>query len=372
MERLQQSSNAYIKSMSARDQGAKQEKQLPVGHFGTTMVSHGDDFEPDSEFGQCLLGLGRANERIARMQETYCANATSSWLESVERSMIQMKEYQAAKKKLESRRLAFDTATINMQKSKKEDYRKEEELRSQKAKYEESNEEVFRRMLDIKEAEVDSVADLTTFLEAELTYYDRCKEVLLQLKREWPASVPASNRSDTSSPVNGLGRRMTNSRANSISQIAEDEPLEPPRPPMISSRASSGTSSPTSKPQLGRSVSGFEGPTSLVREREHSPPVMPRLSRAPTEPATIQSARNGLRVTKRGDENGGVFGDDQSDDSDTASTLTRATSWSMQGQNGSLAKKPPPPPPPPSRSKKPPPPPPLKRSALSTSEVPNY
>lgn len=31
-----------------------------------------------------------------------------------------------------------------------------------------------------------------------------------------------------------------------------------------------------------------------------------------------------------------------------------------------------PPPPPPSRAKKPPPPPPMKRSALSTSEVPQY
>ena len=188
MDRLQLSSSAYIKSMSRRDQGEKQEKQIPIGYFGSTLVSHGDDFEPDSEFGQCLLGLGRANERLARMQETYCANATSSWLESVERSLIQMKEYQAAKKKLESRRLAYDTATLKMQKSKKEDFRMEEELRNQKAKYEESSEEVYRRMLDIKEAEVDSVADLTSFLEAELTYYDRCRDVLVQLKREWPAT----------------------------------------------------------------------------------------------------------------------------------------------------------------------------------------
>lgn len=63
----------------------------------------------------------------------------------------------------------------------------EEELRAQKAKYEESNEDVYRRMLDIKEAEVDSVTDLTAFLDAELAYYDRAREVLMQLKRDWPA-----------------------------------------------------------------------------------------------------------------------------------------------------------------------------------------
>lgn len=75
-----------------------------------------------------------------------------------------------------------------IQKAKKEDYRVEEELRSQKAKYEDSSEEVYRRMQDIKEAEVDSVVDLTAFLDAELEYYEQCREVLLRLREEWPAS----------------------------------------------------------------------------------------------------------------------------------------------------------------------------------------
>lgn len=76
-----------------------------------------------------------------------------------------------------------------MQKAKKDDFRLEEELRSQKAKYEESSEDVYRRMLDIKEAEVDSIADLTSFIDAELNYYDRAREILLQLKQDWPVYV---------------------------------------------------------------------------------------------------------------------------------------------------------------------------------------
>lgn len=38
--------------------------------------------------------MGRTNERIGRIQESYVANATTSWLESLERSLAQMKEYQ--------------------------------------------------------------------------------------------------------------------------------------------------------------------------------------------------------------------------------------------------------------------------------------
>lgn len=113
-------------------------------------------------------GMGRTNERIGRIQETYVANATSSWLESLERSLAQMKDYQvcpwppgeihiliikqAARKKLENRRLAYDTSLAKMQKAKREDFQAEEELRIQKAKYEETSEDVHRRMQDVSMA----------------------------------------------------------------------------------------------------------------------------------------------------------------------------------------------------------------------------
>jgi hypothetical protein len=414
MERLQQSSTGYIKSLSRRDQGEGKEKHLPVGHFANVLIAHGDDFEPDSEFGLCLTQLGRANERIARMQETYVANATSTWIEGTERTLTQMKEYQKSKQKLESRRLALDTAQVKLQKSKREDFRAEEELRSQKAKYEESNEDVYRRMFDIKEAEADSIADLTSFLEAELTYYDRCREVLLQIKREWPAYVlkpsilipkplltstsvsqpTQPSRSGAGSPSNPLARRGTRSRSNTagslterFSRIMEEPPLEPPA--KISSRLPSGQNSPRrelpgfdipGRPIPNRSQSGFEGPTSLGNGAS-TPPDMRPLSRVPTDSSQISNMRLNLRSTQSKDSGYGanVFEDADSEVSDSGYAnghgfgQTRSPSWSQgaNGQDWATGKKAPPPPPP-SRAKKPPPPPPMKRSALSTSEVPHY
>lgn len=80
---------------------------------------------------------------------------------------------------------------MKVQKAKKEDFRVEEELRAQKAKYEEASEDTYRRMMDIKDAELDSVADLTSFLDAELAYYDSCRDILQQLKHEWPGAAVA-------------------------------------------------------------------------------------------------------------------------------------------------------------------------------------
>lgn len=40
--------------------------------------------------------LGRANEQLASSQEAYVQQATSYWLESLERSLAMMKEYQVS------------------------------------------------------------------------------------------------------------------------------------------------------------------------------------------------------------------------------------------------------------------------------------
>ena len=139
--------------------------------------------------------MGRSHERLARAQETLIVGATTSWLESLERSLVQMKEYQAARKKLETRRLAYDTSLAKMQKAKREDFRVEEELRSQKAKYEESADDVMRRMEEVRESDPDSVNDLGAFLDAQLAYHDKCRDALLQLKNEWPSRYDLTHES---------------------------------------------------------------------------------------------------------------------------------------------------------------------------------
>ena len=54
MERLHKSMTGYIKTLSKRSEGDDKEKTLPVSYLGSTMLHHGEDFEDESEFGQCL------------------------------------------------------------------------------------------------------------------------------------------------------------------------------------------------------------------------------------------------------------------------------------------------------------------------------
>ena len=54
LDKMQKSTNAYIKGISKRSEIEGKEKILPIAHMGGTMISHGEDFEADSEMGQCL------------------------------------------------------------------------------------------------------------------------------------------------------------------------------------------------------------------------------------------------------------------------------------------------------------------------------
>lgn len=56
MERMHKSMNAYTKSMSKRCEAHDdKDKGLPISFLGRTMMAHGEDFEPDSEYGTCLI-----------------------------------------------------------------------------------------------------------------------------------------------------------------------------------------------------------------------------------------------------------------------------------------------------------------------------
>jgi hypothetical protein len=94
MDRLKKSTDIYGRWIGRRcDALEDKERSSPAAVFGRTMASHGDDFEPDSEFGAGLASIGRANERIAELQDHYAATVAAVWGDHIERNSALMKEY---------------------------------------------------------------------------------------------------------------------------------------------------------------------------------------------------------------------------------------------------------------------------------------
>lgn len=288
-----------------------------------------------------------------------------------------------------------------MNKAKRDDFRLEEELRSAKAKYEEANEDVFRRMQDIKDAEADSVRDLTRFLDIELDYHERCAEVLRQKRAAWTAGD--STGSPTMDSYYGTSSRRPSGRSRSntaqslsrtisyTSQRHQEQPLdeydEPEDMPAASqqmrvpirsqSRVSIQSAAsnrdrdrdrdtsplpPSSRPTIARASTYHQAGASLARVPSAGAGVVPTpLSNGGGGGGSnIASLRGQLRPTAARPAAMDVFADEDGSSSDTPPGSTSpATSYASSSRTSLAGKKAPPPPP--SRAKKPPPPVPNRR-----------
>ena len=287
---------------------------------------------------------------------------------------MQLKEYQSARKKLEQRRLAYDTSLAKVQKAKREDFRVEEELRSQKAKYEESEDDVYRRMQDIKEGESESITDLTAFLDAELAYHEKCREALLQLRNEWPAK---QNVSRSARP--GPRSRSNTLRTYTDRSEPEEATMAEPRPAIRSNRSTSYRQDSSAvdygemyvkRPSFTRNATMDSAASS---RRDISPMAPPRPARMPSDSLTLRTTRTQLRNVDQTIDEQDVFRDDSTfytnsspDHAYSNRSVSPATSQDSSAAlptSVSSVKKGPPPPPP--AKKRAPPPPPMKRTVLA-------
>ncbi|QPG94150.1 hypothetical protein C2857_004989 [Epichloe festucae Fl1] len=365
MENLQKATNVYSKWISRRcDTFEDKSRSPPSALLGRTMAAHGNDFEPESEFGHSLAAIGRANERIANLHSNFAEDVNANWLHHVDRNVAMMKDYQTARKKLESRRLAYDASVAKMQKAKRDDFRVEEEMRVSKTKFDDSSEDVMRRMQDILDSEGDSVAALNAFLEAQLNYHERAAEELRRVcqslgegGRSEPPSVDELRVSRARSNTSRSWQESRQARSERASPTAEELPLRrlasssaAPPPPLPA---------PSQSPRqslLRASTYGTRTPLASTGHR------VPSLARATTD----------SRVYGNGTDD--VFRDDESTGSGDGTfgwgnrSASSATSYDSLSRvpSGHELKKAPPPPPPVNRAKKPPPPPvPARRAHLN-------
>ncbi|OSX56972.1 hypothetical protein POSPLADRAFT_1186266 [Postia placenta MAD-698-R-SB12] len=168
------------------------EKLLPIDALGVVMIKHGEEFGEDSAFGTSLVGMGRALCKVATLQETFALSFEDTFLASINRAEDEIKEYQAQRKKLESRRLSYDAAMTKLEKiknSKKEKEKERNEAEDEYAKaqsrYEETAEDVRARMQAIQENEVAQLRELTAFLDLEIHFVAQYLDVLQDVRSSW-------------------------------------------------------------------------------------------------------------------------------------------------------------------------------------------
>ncbi|EFZ00049.1 Bin/Amphiphysin/Rvs (BAR) domain protein [Metarhizium robertsii] len=364
MESLQKATTAYSKWISRRcDASEDKSRAPPTAMLGRAMVAHGNDFEPHSEFGNHLVAVGRANERIANLHSNYTEDVNANWLHHLDRNVAMMKEFQVARKKLESRRLAYDASVAKMHKAKRDDFRIEEEMRVSRTKFDDASEDVMRRMQDVQDTEAESIGALNSFLEAQLNYHERAAEELRRIRQ----SLVDGGRADSPQLDEIRISRTRSSTATSWHKTRQvsSEQLSPAERLPIRRLASSQAAQPP--PPLP--APSQDPRQSLVRAATFGERT-PLASTGTRMPTLARTATDRSSHTSPSED---IFRDDESTGSGDGSagwgnrSTSSATSYDSSSRmtSGHEVKKAPPPPPPVNRAKKPPPPPvPARRAHL--------
>ncbi|CAG8728382.1 9486_t:CDS:2, partial [Racocetra persica] len=193
--------SSYLKAMSKKVASIDEKtKALPIESLGIAMRVYGEELGSDSSYGAALVKLGTANEKVASCQLEHASKVREEFLESLDASIEELKQYQQMNRKLESRRLNYDAKLNKMQKSKKEKPELEEEMRAAKEKYENTKEELHKKMITINESEDQYIQELTVLLDSQLEYFKSSYEILSNLKKDWvqSSSTTSTRRSRTS------------------------------------------------------------------------------------------------------------------------------------------------------------------------------
>ncbi|RKO96350.1 hypothetical protein CXG81DRAFT_9985, partial [Caulochytrium protostelioides] len=182
-ERVHEACTAYLRGLGKRKESTEDKaKKLPVEILAMSMLHFGQELHDESAYGKALMQFGEAHTHIASITVEYVTRVRDGYVQNLQNILAQMREYEHHKKKLESRRLDYDSKVNKILKSRREKPELEEELRQSQLKYEESLEETTRLMISLNTNEPDQLQDLLAFVDAEAAFYQNCFEVVRQLQ----------------------------------------------------------------------------------------------------------------------------------------------------------------------------------------------
>ncbi|XP_048733689.1 endophilin-A3-like isoform X3 [Ostrea edulis] len=148
----------------------------PEGTLGEHMIRHGKDLGEDMMFGECLQDAGEVFKQLADHKYALEDNVKQNFLGPLaDLQSKDLKEVNHHRKKLSGRRLDFD---CKKRKKDKGASVSDEEIRAAEEKFDESKALAENAMHNLLENEVEQIAQLQSFIEAQRDYHKDAASLL--------------------------------------------------------------------------------------------------------------------------------------------------------------------------------------------------
>ncbi|KAJ1919360.1 hypothetical protein H4219_002048 [Mycoemilia scoparia] len=189
-------------------------------NLGYIMMQLGCQLPRDSDYGRILEEFGQSQQDINSYQHELVSNIKDGWLSGLESQVVVYKEFTHLEKKFEGRRLDYDSKANKLQRSRKENTQLEDDLRTAQIRYDDTRDELIRRMMDIQDSELSNIRDMHAFYRAQKEYHQKALERLDMLEQDFAAALqssrlPAQERNlSLSRAIGGGGNSYPISRSN--------------------------------------------------------------------------------------------------------------------------------------------------------------
>ncbi|KAG1456410.1 hypothetical protein G6F56_006838 [Rhizopus delemar] len=198
-------------------------KLMPYESFGTCLYHYSSVFPHDSALAIALVDLGQTQTRIAALQEVLASEIKNRYMSVLENGLQEYKDYDALRKKLELKRLDYDSKLNRLNKAKKEKPELEQEMQGAKMKYEDTEHDLIQKMAYLQEFENEHRDALFHLLEAECDYHTQAKELLESIKKDWGQGSTSDPTAFMSKMMMAREESTTSSRQNSPSSIKSEK-----------------------------------------------------------------------------------------------------------------------------------------------------
>jgi len=177
-ERLQKTLADYIHIYDKRVDTQEEKKIQPVNAMGLLTINFGTIYPANSALGQALLRYGEGHTKLSEIQSDFVSRSRRGFENYLNSFSAEMKNYSQLKKKYDHRRLDLDEIQDRVKKSSKEKPQLVQELRVSQDKYEESLDELTRKIFDLNNCNNRHLESLKDFCLSELEYHRNAVEIL--------------------------------------------------------------------------------------------------------------------------------------------------------------------------------------------------
>jgi len=177
-DRLHKTLGDYIHIYDKRVDTQEEKKIQPVNAMGLLTINFGTIYPTNSAFGQALLKYGEGHTRLSDAQTDFVNRSRRGFENYLTGFGAEMKNYSSLKKKFYHRRLDLDDIQTRVKKSSKEKPQLVQELRVSQDKYEESLDELTKKIFDLNNCNNKHLESLKEFCLAELEYHRSAVDIL--------------------------------------------------------------------------------------------------------------------------------------------------------------------------------------------------